>query len=112
MERRSFLASLAAALGALALPPLARVAEAPVIEKSSRVPTLWGDGVHDDTVALQALLDGERIWFDGRLIDVTDDWVISGHRFRLNDAVFINGVEHIGKQRRRGTLVGNAFFWR
>lgn len=35
-------------------------AAAPLVEASS-LPRLWADGVHDDTAALQALLDGESV---------------------------------------------------
>lgn len=49
------------------------IAAAPMVVKAASlmparaiVPTLWGDGIHDDTRALQALVDGERV-YDVRL---------------------------------------------
>ena len=60
--RRSFFG----VLGALcALPILGQVVSQP----QARRPVLYGDGVHDDTVALQA-------WFDGKPVF----WANSGER--------------------------------
>src|SRR4051794_620647 len=48
---------------------------------------LWGDGKHDDTVPLNAWLRGEdAVWADsGEQVG----GAISGHRFRLSDAIYV-----------------------
>jgi len=52
LSRRKFLKGLGAATVAV---PLSQIA---VVE---RLPVLYGDNIHDDTVALQALLDGKPV---------------------------------------------------
>lgn len=63
---------------------------------------LWGDGVHDDTAALNAWLRGEpAVWA------VTHEQVgavIAGHAFLLSQAVYVSG----GTGR---TLRQFRFFW-
>ena len=50
-------------------------------------PRLWGDGVHDDTLALNAWLRGEAVvWAD---TDKEVGPVISGRTFRLTDAIYV-----------------------
>jgi hypothetical protein len=48
---------------------------------------LWGDGKHDDTVALNVWLrGGEAIWADtGKAVGPT----IAGRKFRLSDAIYV-----------------------
>src|SRR5215217_8650321 len=50
---------------------------------------LWGDGRHDDTVALNAWLRGEEaVWADtGRSVGAA----IAGRSFRLSSAVYVIG---------------------
>ena len=50
---------------------------------------LWGDGRHDDTVALNAWLKGEdAVWADsGRSVGPA----IAGHTFRLSSAIYVIG---------------------
>jgi hypothetical protein len=50
---------------------------------------LWGDGRHDDTVALNAWLKGEEaVWADtGKSVGA----VITGHSFRLSSAIYVIG---------------------
>jgi hypothetical protein len=50
---------------------------------------LWGDGTHDDTVALNAWLKGEdAVWGDtGRSVGSA----IAGHTFRLSSAIYVVG---------------------
>lgn len=55
ITRRSFFRLTA---GAAITPVLAQAAAA-----MPSIPVLWGDGVHDDTEAMQALLDGKVIEF-------------------------------------------------
>lgn len=50
-------------------------------------PVLWGDGEHDDTLALNAWLRGETvIWADS---DKEVGATISGRTFRLTDAIYV-----------------------
>lgn len=70
MQRRNFLQALALGVGAVAL-------------LRPRLPlTLYGDGVRDDTDALQALCNGERVWYRDQLID-HNGWTVAGGTFRL-----------------------------
>jgi hypothetical protein len=50
---------------------------------------LWGDGRHDDTVALNAWLRGEEaVWGDtGKSVGAA----IAGHTFRLSSAIYVIG---------------------
>lgn len=50
---------------------------------------LWGDGRHDDTLALNAWLRGEdAVWADtGKSVGA----VIAGHSFRLSSAIYVIG---------------------
>lgn len=55
LPRRRFLFGAAAAVAAASLAP-AIVRAANLMPISTRNPVLWGDGVHDDTSALQAMI--------------------------------------------------------
>lgn len=57
VDRRTFLKSAGAGLGALMIAPglLSRMTS------WNTAPTLYGDGIHDDTPGLQALIDGEPV---------------------------------------------------
>ncbi len=70
MTRRGFLKAM---LVAAAAPAIVRAESLmPIYVPKIIVPgdtILWGDGVHDDTMALQALIDGKKVWTpDGRVI--------------------------------------------
>lgn len=68
MQRRSFLAAAVAALVAPVAPVVhARLPDGFVRLSEEALPRLWGDGVHDDTAALQARVDqcmrtGQPLW--------------------------------------------------
>lgn len=64
LSRRSFLR------GALAAPAVVAAASLMPVRAIERllIPRLWGDGVHDDTAALQAVLDGRPYWYGGLLM--------------------------------------------
>lgn len=68
-DRRSFLKGLltVAAVAVLPKPALAGY------------PILHGDGIHDDTAALQAMIDGKKVIIDGQVLDPT----ISDARCRM-----------------------------
>lgn len=84
MKRRDFLVGVGAGLAASALPLIVRSdsLEPPVpVNACDVVPLiLWGDGFHDDSRALQALINGEEVfnpdgrpvgnWFEGRVFRV------------------------------------------
>lgn len=57
MDRRGFLRGLFAAPAIVAASSLMPVSAKLLLDLP---PKLWGDGIHDDTAALQALLDGVR----------------------------------------------------
>jgi len=79
--------------------------------RTKRVYVLYGDGIHDDTEALQAACDGEPFVWRGRLYDREDDWLVSGGQFRLSRTLYVNRAEQIGRQRRQGSIMGNVFDW-
>jgi hypothetical protein len=91
LSRRGFLGGLLAG-AAIAAVPLVRGL------------TLWGDGVHDDSEALQALLDGLPVWRpDGSLYETTKRGLIraDGLLCRMTRGLTINAgperVLHGGK---------------
>ncbi len=78
MKRRTF---LAAAIGSAFAPAAAF--------KPWALPVLYGDGIHDDTAALQAAMDGKRVhWADGAGIVGT---IMVGRKFLLSDTLHLGG---------------------
>lgn len=77
MERRSFFAVLAGMAALVGLPLAAQATEpAPL--------TLWGDGVHDDTAALQAWFERQPVqWPDGRPVG----HAITGGTFKTSGVI-------------------------
>lgn len=73
----------AALLGGIAAGPIVAVA-AP---SDCTPPMLWGDGEHDDTLALNAWLRGDVVVWAQSDADVGP--VISGRTFRLSDAIYV-----------------------
>ena len=84
---RAIPALLALAFGAAALRPVAALADEHHCVRTQNI--LWGDGRHDDTVALNAWLKGEdAVWGDsGRSIGTA----IAGRSFRLSSAIYVVG---------------------
>lgn len=52
-------------------------------------PVLWGDGIHDDTEALQAAMDGEDFIADGKRVNVAEGFTVTGGIFRLTDTLHL-----------------------
>lgn len=78
LTRRSLLGMLAVSFAALSFP-------AHKISTEKTKLTLYGDGVHDDTCALQAWFDNKPVfWPDGRRVD---PWTLYNHTFWLNGTV-------------------------
>lgn len=77
MDRRSFLGGSLALAGSLLVVPVTKVLAA------NPVPTIWGDGIHDDSPGLQALFDGEPF--------ITSELVNAGIRSEVSPTnAFIN----------------------
>lgn len=91
--RRGFLGTLAAMIAA----PKALFAAKkepdstcrPVFRRGDVPLVLWGDGRHDDTAALQALLDSKTVrWSNGHIVDSRAP--ITGKHFRISNTLFCN----------------------
>jgi hypothetical protein len=78
--------------------PPAPAAEAPRCARGDIV--LWGDGVHDDTAALNAWLRGEDLVWAETGEPVGD--AVAGHVFRLSSAIYVPGGT--GRQLERFRL--------
>ncbi len=81
MNRRSFLRGLAA-------PAIVAAGSLMPVRSIERffLPTLYGDGVRDDTAAIQALIDGKPYIKNGLIVDSN---VLSGGRFRLSNPIIL-----------------------
>ena len=80
-------AFLALAFGAPALGPVAALADEHHCVRTQNI--LWGDGRHDDTIALNAWFKGEdAVWGDsGKSVGAA----IAGRSFRLSSAIYVIG---------------------
>lgn len=65
-----------------------------LIQNGGSLLTLYGDGVRDDTTALQALFDGERVWSAehgawqyARPHEGVNTFVLTGKKFKLTDTI-------------------------
>lgn len=84
LSRRSFLR------GALTV---AAVSVLPALPKAlAGIPTLYGDGVHDDTDALNALFSGERVLCEGNIIrhGENGEIVMKGGSYLISQTVFVS----------------------
>ena len=82
LSRRSFLGGALAVAGAAALPSVAWAS----------VPTIHGDGIHDDTAGLQALLDGKpfRVAGNGPMCVRRDGFIfLHNGSFRISDTLVV-----------------------
>lgn len=99
MNRRSMLGLSLAAMGGVFAPRFGRW------YREANGLILWGDGVHDDAVALQALFDRKGpVRFDGKVLP-RDGWTLTGRHFRLGQTVFVPPTT-LG-----GQVCGNVFTW-
>lgn len=92
MNRRGFLAACAAAMMATAV--ATKLGDTVTRLSDRLVHILHGDGKHDDTAALQALLDGDAVWDarTGREKVVVDGFLdLSGGTFAVYDTRRVRG---------------------
>ena len=95
MNRRELLSRAGLTALAVVALPLVIPAESFMVRAAVVPPTLHADGIHDDTAALQALLDqGGRIDLGGRVYRITESLRVS----------------HSGTQLRNGTIVGVGIY--
>lgn len=85
LTRRSFVQALAAAGALAAFPAFSVRSVVPV-----RWPVLWGDGLHDDTEALQALFDGAPVEHAGQMLHRIRGFAgfIENRRFKISDTIY------------------------
>jgi hypothetical protein len=70
-------------------------------------PTLYGDGVHDDTEGLEAAMNGRPFWADGELVAPApgEKVYLRGGRFKIHRTVEVwstNSINGQGAIIRRG----------
>lgn len=82
MNRRSFLRGLIAAPAIVAAGSLMPIRS---IERFL-LPTLWGDGVHDDSAAIQALIDGKPYIKNGLVVGSS---LLNGGHYLLNKTIIL-----------------------
>lgn len=96
VSRRSLFRFGAAALLTAAVSPVSNLV----------APVLWGDGIHDDTAALQALMDGKPVSVSGSTI-IAREGVLDGGSYLLTNTLRISG-ENILISNARFTLRGKT----
>jgi hypothetical protein len=79
-DRRSFLKGILT-LGVISAVPMSRL----IVP----VPTIWGDGIHDDAPGLNALLRGDRFIVEADGV-IAEDGVIQGGTFLIRAPLVIN----------------------
>lgn len=82
MNRRAFLRGLIAAPAIVAAGSLMPIRS---IERFV-LPTLWGDMVHDDSAAIQALVDGKPYIKNGLVVDSS---LLNGGQYLLNKGIIL-----------------------
>lgn len=83
MLRRSFLQGVLALTAAAAAGPQLALAE-------QALPTIYGDGVHDDWAGLQAMFSGKPFRVDNEVV-VAEEGVVHGGNFLLSRPLRISG---------------------
>lgn len=81
LSRRSFLRGMLT---------VAALSVAPALAIHADLPRIVGDGIHDDTVGLQAALDGRPFVCEGNVVCDADHVYISGGNYRLTNGLRFN----------------------
>lgn len=97
LDRRTFLRGALVLTAAAAIPASALKA----LEAISPLPTLCGDGIHDDTAALNALLAGEPFRTADGFVGIAQDGTLSQCRFLVSDTLHI---------RRNNVTISQCYF--
>lgn len=58
-------------------------------EVAADIPILYGDGIHDDTKALQALFDREKVIIENDLISAKMPYYLTGGTYLISDSIHI-----------------------
>lgn len=70
--------------------------------------TLHGDGIHDDTAALQRLFDGGTVWYARERRFLSNGFCVGGGQFRLTDTVEVNRVRGVDGLFHKNVIRGDA----
>jgi hypothetical protein len=100
LSRRGFLGAMLAAAAAPAFVKASSLM--PIYVPKQEVLTLWGDGVHDDSAALQALIDGkEVVRHDGvKWERAPDGWLyFRDQSFKLSKTVNLSPDSNVSFER-------------
>lgn len=90
LTRRGFLRGVLAAGAAPAIVKASRLM--PIYVPRPQLLTLWGDGAHDDTAALQALINGQPVLFNGQPYGASTGGVlVPGGVFQVSAPVVFSG---------------------
>lgn len=97
MNRRGFIGSILAAAAAPAIISGGVLMPIKVLRNSPLV--LWGDGIHDDTAALQGVMDGKTVYqldpMSGVLVKVANKSITNG-QFRVSSTIVMGEGASIG----------------
>lgn len=105
-SRRSFLKGL--------LTVAAVSVAAPAALLNNDIPRIVGDGLHDDTLGLQAALDGKPFICEGQMVFGGDRVEITGGRFRISKTLTIARPHTIIRDSHfdgRGINDGPVLYW-
>lgn len=102
IDRRGFLKAILAA----GVAPYISTTAGVLMPVRQRTIWLWGDGVHDDTEALQALFDGRFVRNVGSAI-ATSRWTGMEHEIFLSGGRFL--MTSTMQVRGRATIMNNYF---
>lgn len=88
ISRRSFLGG--------ALTVAATAVAGPVLGAIAVYPVLYGDGVHDDTVALNAFLNGDPVMIEGEVVKAgkTGYVNLTGGHFLMSGPLVLSGLRN------------------
>lgn len=107
IHRRSFLISLLAAPAIVKVSSLDRV-------RGFIVPTLWGDGIRNDTTALQAMADCLPYFSDGKLIQRAphEPFRLLNGRYRITDTILVKNSDVLVSESVFSSEISPAFCFR